>query len=168
MPLRIFFAAAVLVVVAAVAIAHEYVAGSIAVDHPWARASIGRAPNSAAFLTIENRGDEPDALLGVEGTIAGRLELHTHINDGGVMMMRPVDRIEVPAHSTVSLEPGGMHIMLIGLKRKLEDGERVPLVLVFEKAGRVAVELAVEKMGAAMDHGKHMGDGQHMKMPKAE
>lgn len=165
---RILFATAVLAVVAATAMAHEYTAGAIQIEHPWARASIGQAPNSAGFLSLENKGDTPDALIAAEGDVAGRIELHTHINEGGVMMMRPVEKIEVPAHSTVKLEPGGLHIMLIGLKRRLEDGERVPLVLVFEKAGRVAVELAVEKLGAAMDHGKHMGDGQHMKLPKAE
>lgn len=123
--------------------AHEFRAGDLVIGHPYAYASIGSAPNGAAFLTITNDG-EADALIGVESGLAERNELHTHLHEEGRMMMRPVERIVIPAHGEARLQPGGDHIMLIGLKTPLAAGSQVPVTLVFEKAGRVDIEVAVE------------------------
>ena len=118
-------------------------AGGITVSGAFAYASIGSAPNGAAFLTITNAG-EADALIGVESGLAERNELHTHLHEEGRMMMRPVERIVIPAHGEARLQPGGDHIMLTGLKAPLAAGSQVPVTLVFEKAGRVDIEVAVE------------------------
>ena len=96
----------------------------------------------AGWLTIRNSG-EADRLTGVESPAAERIELHTHIHEGGVTMMREVDGIEVPVGVEAALKPGGSHLMLFGLKPGLKAGDIFPLTLVFEKAGRITVEMRV-------------------------
>jgi len=118
----------------------------ITVETPWTRAA-GAGGQGAGFITIRNAGGA-DRLLSASTPAAGRTELHTMLRDGDVMRMRAVDAIAVPANGAVTLAPGGLHIMLIGLTRPLAVGEAVPLTLVFERAGAVTVELAVQPAGA--------------------
>jgi len=138
--------------------AHEFTLGALKIDHPWARASAGPARNSAAFMTIHNAGSA-DRLIATSGDVAERVELHTHMMEGDIMKMRQVEAVEVPANAMAELQPGGFHIMLIGLKAPLKEGDRFPLTLTFEDAGEITVEVAVEaisSMGGAqggMDHG---------------
>src|SRR3546814_16908753 len=90
----------------------------------------------------------PIWLVATEGEVAERVELHTHTMDGNVMQMRRVEALEIPAQGKAALQPGGIHIMLIGLKQPLREGERFPLTLTFAKAGAVTVEVAVEAVGS--------------------
>lgn len=149
--------------------AHEYKAGALMIEHPWARATPGHAKNGAAFVKIVNHGTAPDRLMGAESGVAERVELHTHINENGVMKMRPSGPIEVPMHGEVALQPGSYHIMMIGLKHPLKEGDLFPMTLLFEKAGPVKVEVKIEAVGAGagagmkMDHGT-MNHGSGMKM----
>ncbi|PZP55043.1 MAG: hypothetical protein DI596_11980, partial [Azospira oryzae] len=83
-----------------------------------------------------------------------RTEFHRMSLEDGVMKMRHLPAIEVPAHGTVELKPGGTHLMLMGLKQPLKEGERFPLTLRFERSGTVALQVAVRKMGAS-GHGSH-------------
>jgi len=124
-------------------------AGDLEIDSPWTRAA-GANANGAGFLRITNRGSVPDRLLAAATDAARVVELHTHIREGEVMRMRPVPDIPIPPGQTVVLQPGGLHVMLIGLTRPLVQGERVPLTLRFERAGEVRVELAVQAAGARM------------------
>ena len=140
--------------------AHEYKLGDLLVDHPWARASIGQAPNGAAYMTITTEGQETDRLMGVESDAANRVELHTHLMDNGVMKMRPVEAIEITPGEPTLLQPGGLHVMLMGLKAPLRLGESFQMTLVFERAGRVEVEVKIEEAtkttpsaGKDHDHG---------------
>lgn len=125
----------------------SYRAGTIVVEQPWARASLGSAKNSAAYLSIRNAGAQPDRLIGVFGEIAAKIEIHRHIDDGGIMRMRRVDGIDIPAGGTARLQPGGFHIMLIGLHRPLNDATSFPLTLKFENAGDIPVTVDVRKIG---------------------
>jgi periplasmic copper chaperone A len=118
--------------------------GDIAVNDAFARASTGAAKVGAAFMTLRNSGAMADALVGVKSPVAARAELHTHIEDGGIMRMRQVDAIDVPARGSVSLQPGGLHIMLIDLKQPLKQGEAFPLTLTFAKAGTMTIEVPVK------------------------
>ena len=111
--------------------------GDIAIDQPWARASLGNAPNSAAYMILQNTGAVPDRLIGGSTPVASQVQLHTHVMEGGVAKMRPVDAIEVAPGQPTVLEPGGAHMMLQGLTQKLEEGTTMPLTLVFEHAGTV-------------------------------
>ncbi len=139
------------------AAAADYTLGDLTIHKPWARASIGQAQAGAAYLTVMNKGSLPDRLIAAEGTVANRVELHTHMMDGGVMRMRPVKAIEVAPGEPAVLKPGGLHVMLMGLKAPLVKGESFPLTLVFEKAGRIEVDVPIcegTAMEHRMDHGK--------------
>lgn len=141
------------------ATAHEVKFADFTIEHPWARASAGPARNSAAFMTIRNTGGT-DRLIAAAGEVAERVELHTHIMDGDIMRMRQVEAVEVPAGGTATLQPGSIHVMLIGLTEPLKEGDRFPLTLTFEKAGKVTVEVAVEAVGSMGPQGTQDGMGQ--------
>jgi len=132
----------------------------IMVKQPWARASIGK--NGAAYVTVINHGKSADNLIGVEAKVAKRVELHTHKNDGGIMRMRHIKSIPVPAQDSVTLKPGGHHIMMLGLTQKLKMGAEFPLTLVFEKAGKVTVQVKIKHAGALGGSSDHpQGHGKH-------
>ena len=136
--------------------AHEYKLAGIEIGHPWSRPTPPAATIGVGYLTLKNVGTSDDRLIAAASTAAERVELHASVMKGDVMTMRPVPSIELQAGRSVTLEPGGMHLMLIGLKKPLKDGMRVPTTLTFERAGSIAVELAVET-------GKDSGDHREMK-----
>jgi copper(I)-binding protein len=128
------------------ALAQDAKAGPITISSPWARASIGEAKSSAAYMKIRNDGDAPDRLLAVKSDAADHVMLHESRMEGEVMKMVHVEGgIEIPAHGSAELKPLGLHVMLMGLKRPLKDGDTVPLTLVFEKQGEVPVDAKVGK-----------------------
>jgi copper(I)-binding protein len=127
------------------ACAEELQSGDLTIAKPWARATPPTAVAGAAYLSLANSGDTADKLLAVSGDVSEKVELHTHIMEDNVMMMREVDAIEIPARGQVQLKPGGLHIMLISLKDPLEPGKTFPLTLTFEKAGAATVNVTVYK-----------------------
>jgi copper(I)-binding protein len=126
--------------------------GDLVVENAWARESV--TPTGAAYLTVRNHGAADDRLIGIATDVADRAELHGSVMQDGVMRMRPVEAIEVPAHGEAALAPGGLHIMLIGLKAPLEQGGSFALTLSFENAGEVEVTTRIEDIA-------HGGAGQH-------
>ena len=119
---------------------------TVSVDNAWSRAQIaGR--NGAVFLTITGKG-AGDRLLSASSPVATKVELHETTMDKDVMKMREVTMMPIEAGKTVTLAPGGLHIMLMNLKEPLKEGESVPLTLVFEKAGAVTTQALVAKAGA--------------------
>lgn len=138
---------ALLAAIAVPAAAQETSAGALRITRPWSRAA-GGGGTGAGYMTIRNTGTAPDRLLAARFAGARTVELHTHIRDGDVMRMRPVPAIDLPPGQEVRFQPGGLHIMLIGLTGPLRQGESVPLTLVFERAGEVEVMLRVEAAGA--------------------
>ena len=124
--------------------------GDITIREPWARASLGQTPNSAAYMTLATTGAEPDRLIGGSTPVAERVELHTHVMEGGIAKMRQADGIEIVPGAPTVLEPGGPHVMLSGLTQKLEAGATVPLTLVFEHAGEVTLDVPVEGVMARL------------------
>jgi len=143
-------AIAAITTVSSAAIAHEYKAGSLEIDHPWARPTIGSSKNAAAYMTLSNSGDSADTLLAVKSDAADHVTLHESRMDGEIMRMVPVKGgIEVPPHGTVELKPLGLHVMLMGLGKPLKEGEKFPMTLVFAKQGDVKVEVKIEKSPAA-------------------
>lgn len=134
---------------------------AIAVEAPFARASAGPVRNGAAFLTLRNGSGEDDRLVAARAPVADRVELHTHLHENGVMRMRQVEAIEVPAGGTAMLKPGGDHVMLMGLKAPLQEGESFPLTLVFEKAGEITVDVTIGGVGAMQGHGGSRHNGGH-------
>ena len=147
--LSVLFAA----LLAASAFAQDANVGSISIVHPWARATPGAVKNSAAFMMFDNKG-AADKLIGVSGDVAREIQIHSMITEAGVMKMREIKSLDIPANGKAELKPGGFHVMLIGLKDGLKEGEKFPLKLKFEKAGEVTVQVTAEKPGAH-DHAEH-------------
>ena len=141
---RKLLAVAACLVVAGAALAQT---NQLEITNAWARATPAKAENGVAFLTI--RTSIPDRLVSVSSPVAKMAELHTMEMAGMVMKMRPLAGLDIPAGQSVTLKPGGEHIMLMGLNGPLREGQSFPLTLTFEKAGAREVTVAVEKPGAA-------------------
>ena len=135
-----------LMIAAALTLGAAPALAEITVSDAYARASRPDAPTGAAFMVIENDGDEDDRLVGVSSDAAARVGLHTHIADeGGVMRMREAeDGFAIPAGGSHALARGGDHVMFMGLSQPFEPGTTVPVVLEFEKAGEIRVEIKVD------------------------
>lgn len=132
--------------------------GDLHIMQPWARATIGAGKTGAVYLTLGNHGPA-DRLIAVQTPVAKKAALHGHQEQDGVMKMRPVAAVEVPAGGHAELAPGGLHVMLMGLEAPLVEGDSFPLTLVFEKAGSVEVQVTVQSAtatgGATHAHGSH-------------
>ena len=134
---------------AAPARAEEVKAGDLVITQAWSRATPGGAKTGGGYLTIENKGSAPDRLIGGSADVAGKVELHEMSMKGGVMTMRPLDKgLTIEPGKTAKLAPGGLHLMLEDLKGPLKQGDKVPVTLEFEKAGKVQVSLDVQGVGA--------------------
>jgi periplasmic copper chaperone A len=143
------------------ALAEGQATGEVKVGYPWTRPTPGTTIPGVGYMTLENHGPADDRLLAAESPAAGTVTMHRTEVEGGVARMLPQEEgIAIPAHGSVSLEPGGYHLMLSGLKAPLTLGQSIPLTLAFERAGRVTVELKVERPSAARgEHGAHQGSG---------
>lgn len=126
--------------------------GTIQIQHPYARAVPPGQPNSAAFMTLHNRGDKANAVVAASSPAAEVVELHTHTMDGGMMKMRRVEQIDIPAGGETELKPGGLHIMLIGLKEQLNPGMKVSLTLKFADGSESTIEAPVQDIMQSMGH----------------
>jgi copper(I)-binding protein len=129
------------------------------ISEPFSRATLPNAPVGGGYLTIENRGKTADRLVSVSSEVAAETQIHEMAMDGDVMRMRQLpDGVEIPAGETVVLAPGGVHIMLMGLKQPFVEGATIPVILNFEQSGPVEVELNVLGPGAdSAGHGEHGG-----------
>jgi periplasmic copper chaperone A len=142
------------------ACAEDVKAGDLVISQAWSRATPNGAKIGAGYFTIENKGKAADRLIGVSGEISGRIELHEMSMNNGVMKMRAVDGgLAIDPGKTVKLAPGGYHLMIMDLKSPLKQGDKIPVTLEFEKAGKVAVTLDVQGVGAQAP-----GSGDGMKM----
>ena len=117
-------------------------AGEIAVKDPYARSA--NAKSAAAFMTIENAGAKERRLVGVRADISRKASLHTMTMQDGVARMRPVDEIAIPAGGAVELKRGGEHVMFMGLKAPLKDGDAIPMTLIFANGEEIEVEVTVD------------------------
>ena len=136
--------------------ADDYKLGPLQIDRPWTRATPGGAQTGGGFLNLVNTGGTPDRLVSARSPAADKVEIHEMKMEGSIMRMRELDKgLELPAGGTVELKPGGYHLMFMGLKAPFAAKSRVPLTLVFEKAGTIDVELDVEAMGGAQPAHRH-------------
>lgn len=144
-------------------LAHEVTVGDLEIIHANIPQPAASAKAAGGFMAITNKGTETERLVGVEADFAAKAETHeSRVDDNGVGTMQHVDTIEIPPGQTVNLEHGGYHIMFMGLKDSLTEGEMLKATLIFERAGRVEIEFMVDPpMGGGMegmDHSK-MGHG---------
>lgn len=142
--------------------AEDLKAGDLVITQAWSRQTPSGAKVAGGYLTIENKGSSADRLVSGSGDIAGRVEIHEMAMDGSVMTMRPLDKgLVIDPGKTVKLAPGGNHLMLMDLKKPLKQGDKVPVTLQFEKAGKVNVLLDVQGVGAKGPGGDHSGQMKH-------
>lgn len=118
-------------------------AGEVQVEGAWARVSAPGVPVSAAYMTLKNTGRQTDTLVAAESPRAASVQIHSTSMDGGVMRMREVEGVAVAAGASVALEPGGLHIMLMGLSAPLAAGETLPLTLRFQSGKVLTLDLPV-------------------------
>lgn len=101
---------------------------------------------TAAFMTLSNGLDRDCHLVGASSPIAGSAEVHAHSHHGGMMSMRPVDVLTIPAGQQISLQPGGYHLMLFGLKASLNDGQQTAITLLFEDCEKIELSVPVRSV----------------------
>jgi copper(I)-binding protein len=133
-------------------------ADNVTVHEPYVRLAPPNAPATGAFMVIKNNGDKDVKVLKADNPASKVTELHTHLNEGGVMKMRPVAAIDIKAKSEAVLQPGGLHVMLINMNAPLKEGDSVPITLTFDDGSSKKVDAKVVRPVAAgmpmMDH-KH-------------
>lgn len=130
--------------------AAEGIADKVSVTDPYVRAIPPVVKTTAAFMQLKSSDSTERFLVAAETPAASAVELHMHTMDDGVMRMRQIPHIHLPPNQPVSLEPGGLHIMLFDLKTALTPGDTVPLTLIFEDGSRKEIEAEVRKIGAMM------------------
>jgi len=157
MKTTLILSAAALALAGTLAHAHSFKIGAIDIGHPYARATAPGQPTGGGYLKLENKGGGDDRLLSARAGVSASVELHSMAMEGDVMRMRQVDGVALPAGKTVELKPGGFHLMFVGLKAPLKDGDKFPMTLKFEKAGEVEVTVNVEapKAGGAAAAAEH-------------
>ena len=131
-------------------------ADSVAVQDPYVRLAPPNAPATGAFMVIKNNGDKDIKVVKAANPVSKVTELHTHLNEGGVMKMRPVQAIDIKAKGEAVLKPGGLHVMLIDLKAPMKEGDVVPITLTFDDGSSKQVDAKVVRpMAAGMPMGEH-------------
>ena len=126
--------------------ADNYALGELEISNVWARTTPGRSRTAAVYIErISNSGQEVDTLIGLESPIASKTSIHKTIIESGIAKMRPVKALEIAARRAVSLKPGGLHVMLVGLQQPLKEGFKFPIVLEFKTAGKIEVVVKVRK-----------------------
>lgn len=146
---RIFACAYVVLLLAAPALAEEVKVDNLVITQAWSRATPGGAKVAGGFLTIENTGSTPDRLIGGTADVAGKFEIHEMAVSNGIMTMHELDKgLTIKPGKTVRLAPGSYHLMLMDLKSPLKQGDKVPVTLEFEKAGKVKLSFEVQGVGA--------------------
>ncbi len=122
----------------------------IVVENAWVREVPPVSVMSAAFLRIRNTGNEDDILIGVRSDASRIAEIHTTIMKDSMMKMRRLKEVKIPAGGSVEFRPMGKHIMLIDLKKPLKAGDKVKIILIFKKSGKITVEASVKRMNMKM------------------
>ncbi|WP_414833815.1 copper chaperone PCu(A)C [Afifella sp. YEN Y35] len=123
--------------------------GDLTISHAWTRATPPGAPSAGGYLTISNEGSQPDRLVSVSAPFAKESLVHAMSMQDGVMKMREMtEGLEIQPGESVTLEPGGNHVMFMGLETALTAGNSVPVTLTFARAGQVEISLPTAKIGA--------------------
>jgi copper(I)-binding protein len=127
----------------------------VEVENPWSRATAPGAKVAAGYMVVRNKAPVPDRLLGASSPAARKVETHVTVRDGDIMRMREVPGYEIPAGGAFELKPGGPHLMFVDVRKPFAEGETVPVVLRFEKAGEKKVEFRVGRGAPAAPAHKH-------------
>lgn len=139
--------------------AHDQIAGDLHIIHPSIPVPMAQARSAAGYVTIANNGDTHEELIGVRSPFAASTTLHTTLFEDGIAKMRPLIGLDIAPGEVVNLEPGGMHVMFMGLTGLAKEGDMIPATLIFRHAGEVAIEFMVDPAEwgdhSKMDHSGH-------------
>ena len=127
----------------------------IEIEGAYARASIPNVPNSAAFFVIKNNSDKDIAITSANSDIAEKNELHTHIKENQMLKMMKIEKLVVPAKSSLELKSGGDHVMLMGLKKELKAGDEIGLELSFSDGDKKSIKVPVKDLASTMHKMQH-------------
>ena len=127
----------------------------VEIDGAYARASIPNVPNSAAFFVIKNNSDKDIAITSANSDIAEKNELHTHIRENQMLKMMKIEKLVVPAKSSLELKSGGDHVMLMGLKKELKVGDEINLELSFSDGDKKSIKVPVKDLASTMHKMQH-------------
>ena len=127
----------------------------VEIDGAYARASIPNVPNSAAFFVIKNNSDKDIAITSANSDIAEKNELHTHIKENQMMKMMKIEKLVVPAKSSLELKSGGDHVMLMGLKKELKAGDEINLELSFSDGDKKSIKVPVKDLASTIHKMQH-------------
>ena len=127
----------------------------IEIERAYARASIPNVPNSAAFFVIKNNSDKDIAITSANSDIAEKNELHTHIKENQMLKMMKIEKLVVPAKSSLELKSGGDHVMLMGLKKELKVGDEINLELSFSDGDKKNIKVPVKDLASTMHKMQH-------------
>ena len=127
----------------------------VEIDGAYARASRPNVPNSAAFFVIKNNSDKDIAITSANSDIAEKNELHTHIKENEMMKMMKIEKLVVPAKSSLELKSGGDHVMLMGLKKELKAGDEISLELSFSDGDKKSIKVPVKDLASTMHKMQH-------------
>ena len=127
----------------------------VEIEGAYARASIPNVPNSAAFFVIKNNSDKDIAITSANSDAAQKNELHTHIKENEMMKMMKIEKLVVPAKSSLELKSGGDHVMLMGLKKELKVGDEINLELSFSDGDKKSIKVPVKDLASTMHKMQH-------------
>ena len=127
----------------------------VKIEGAYARASIPNMPNSAAFFVIKNNSDKDIAITSANSDIAEKNELHTHIKENQMLKMMKIEKLVVPAKSSLELKSGGDHVMLMGLKKELKAGDEISLELSFSDGDKKSIKVPVKDLASTMHKMQH-------------
>lgn len=131
--------------------AQSQTTSSISIDHPWARATPAGTKTGAAYVTLANHGETADRLIRASTPFADKVQFHMEVEQNGVMRMRELFAVDIGPGTGFTFKPGGAHMMLVGLKQPLKEGQLLPLTLEFEKAGKIDVQAPIARVGATVE-----------------
>jgi copper(I)-binding protein len=134
---------------------HATTVGELTIEQPWAAPTPAGVDVSAGYLVIDNQTASDDRLLGATSTRAERVEVHEMTMVGAVMQMRPVESLTISTRQSVTLAPGGMHMMFYGVGEPFAEGQEIPVQLTFEHAGAIDVVLPVRRLPPEGHNGGH-------------
>jgi len=127
----------------------------VEVSDAWIRATAPGQKTAAGYMTISNKSAQPERLVGGSSEAAAKVQTHVSVKDGDIVRMREVKGYDIPAKGSFELKPNGSHLMLVDIKRPLKEGDKVPVLLRFEKAGEVKVDFQVRPLTGGSPEHKH-------------
>lgn len=149
--INVLFTIATLLV-ANTAFSHDFTQAHMRIDHPWSRLAPSSSNVIAGYFQLKNNSTEADYLISASSPIADRVEMHKHMMQNDMMVMKKLHKVKIAPLKTITFKPGGLHLMIFNPKYIPKQGENFPLLLNFKHAGKVTVNVAIEDKGHVHSH----------------